>query len=364
MSATIVKILDELLILVSESEKYHGASTNTAHKAFHKILTDVRFMLAEIRRRSLAASQRYVVAIVGLTNVGKSTLLNALFDQDLAPRRNGPCTAAPIEFIYGEEYQVSVHYFAKLKKPEWQCPNTESVHERLKALADSSGAEQSRSIQRVVVHAPLPLLKNGLVIADTPGFGAAQLDGAEGSHEESLKTYLTESVSQVFWIVLAEHGILRSEKDFHDKFFGQLCDDVIVTGCDDWEQRDKDRFRQRFSQTFQNRLPTFHFASGKLGIEAHKTGNVEELEQAGIPAIEKRIESLANIEDRVASIETTVLELAKDLKEWYVDFCNQHNTRRVSFWRPDSFDRWLLAHLNNPLHKHLVEILKHHQEIT
>jgi ribosome biogenesis GTPase A len=33
----------------------------------------------EIRRRVRAAEKGYVVAVVGLTNVGKSTLLNALF---------------------------------------------------------------------------------------------------------------------------------------------------------------------------------------------------------------------------------------------------------------------------------------------
>lgn len=128
MSAKIENILDELLLLVSESEVYHDVSADKVHQAFHGIFADVRHMLAEIRRRIIAASKRYVVAVVGLTNVGKSTLLNALFGQDLAPRRNGPCTAAPIEFIYGNEYQVTVYYFSSIKKPVWQCPDVESVH--------------------------------------------------------------------------------------------------------------------------------------------------------------------------------------------------------------------------------------------
>ena len=355
MTNATITALENLMLLVSESEQYHRASTaDKSHQAFCRVLANIRSALVEMRRRTIAASKRYVVAVVGLTNVGKSTLLNALFGQDLAPRRNGPCTAAPIEFLHGDGYRVSVRYFDNIQKPSWACPDTESVHERLQALADSSGAEQSRTIQQVVVHAPLPLLGNGLVIADTPGFGAAQLEGAEGSHEESLKTYLRESVSQVFWVVLGEQGILKGEKDFHDKFFGHFCDDVIVTGCDDWEPRDKERFRQRFAQTFQDRMPVFHFASGKLGLKARKTDDAEALEQAGIPAIEERIKSLANPEGRIKGVENALLGLATDLADWLGDFRSEQDTRRtVPFWRPDSFDRWAAACKGDPLQNDL-----------
>jgi hypothetical protein len=174
-------------------------------------------------------------------------LLNALFGQDLAPRRNGPCTAAPIEFVYGDKMQVNVEYYNSIQRPSFSCVTIEQVHERLSALADDGGAERSKSIKRVQVYAPLSLLKNGLVIADTPGFGAAQIEGAEGSHEDALKKYLVDNVSQVLWVVLGEQGIGKREFDFQEKMFAQICDDLIVTGCDDWNEKDKSRFRQRFA---------------------------------------------------------------------------------------------------------------------
>ena len=359
MKPTLETILNELMLLVYESEQYHQESENEAQQAFSQTLADVRQMLAEMRRRTLAASKRYVVAIVGLSNVGKSTLLNALFGQDLAPRRNGPCTAAPIEFVYGDQYQVSVHYFTSIRRPVWPCADTESVHERLKALADSSGAEQSRTIKRVIVHAPLPLLKNGLVIADTPGFGAAQLDGAEGSHEESLKAYLRDAVSQVFWTV-NQGSIGKTEIDFHDSFFGHFCDDVIVnvrTEGEEYTQKNKEDFIKRFSKHFQHRLPTFHFVEAKLGLKARKKDDDEALEAAGIPAIETRVQSLAEIEGRVKGIENALLELAKELRDKYADYCSEYDVRRTVFWRPDSFDRWSAACGGNVLHDALTEIL-------
>jgi hypothetical protein len=132
---------------------------------------------------------------------------------------------------------------------------------------------------------------------------------------------------------------------------------VIVTGCDDWEQRDKERFRQRFSQAFDNRLPMFHFASGKLGGKARKTGSAEELEQAGIPAIEERIKLLADTSGRMNCTEKTVLELAENLKNWYDDFRRNADVSRFLFWRPDSFVRWSAACQNNSLQNKLTEIL-------
>ena len=350
-------VLNKLLLLVSESEQYHAGSADKAHKAFSTACAEFRRTLFEMRRRTLAASKRYVVAVVGLSNVGKSTLLNALFAHELAPRKNGPCTAAPIEFEYGEDFQVSVNYFEGIQKPVWKCVNVEAVHARLEAIASGGGAEQSRAIKRVIVRAPLPLLQNGLVIADTPGFGAAQAEDAEGSHEEAVKKYLQSSVSQVFWVVLAGQTISKNEKDFYDMFFDQLCDDVIVTNCgNDWDQRDKDRFRQHFSQVFEKHL-TFHFADGKDGGKARQTGSLEELERAGIPAIEERIKSLANTEGRMQDFEKALLELAKSLRNDIADFYAENDVHRVPFWPPDCFDHWLAANPGNPIHKKLTQTL-------
>ncbi|MDR1923913.1 MAG: dynamin family protein [Planctomycetaceae bacterium] len=344
-------ILDELLVLINESEMYQTDA------AIREILGETRKIINDIRRRALASTKKYIVAVVGLTNVGKSTLLNALFGLDIAPRRNGPCTAAPIEFAFGDSYEVTVYHFKSITRPSWRCAGVDEVHERLTALADDSGAERSRSIQRVVVTAPLPILQNGLVIADTPGFGAAQIEGAEGSHEESLKKYLVDQVSQVFWVVLGEQGIGKREKDFHDNMFGQICDDVIVTGCDDWEQRDKDKFRQRFARLF-NRLPQFHFASGKIGLNARKTGNTEHLEQAGIVAIENRIRNLANRDGRLRTILSSLLALSNDLICWWDEYRNVNDIRCFSFWRPDSWDRWKNNLPNTTFTKKLANILE------
>jgi septin family protein len=213
-------LLDQLLLLVTDTERFHAVQDHRGRQdqtslALSAVLAEFRSTVNAIRNRVVAASQRFVVAFVGAGNVGKSTLLNRLFDADLAPRRNGPCTACPVEFHFGETYTVSVEFFQSLRRPVFHCECSEDVHRRLTDLVDSDGSQSSESIRRVWVTVPLALLRdNGLVIADTPGFGAAQTDGAGGSHEQALRRYLEKNVAQVFWVVLAEQGITKREIEF------------------------------------------------------------------------------------------------------------------------------------------------------
>ena len=344
-------LVDEFLMLVAETAEYH------AEPAIRAVMQEAQRSLLIVLRRLRVASERYVVGVVGLTNVGKSTLLNALLGDELAPRRNGPCTAAPIEFVYGSEIRLTTLFQQGLQRPSWQCGGIAEVHQRLEVLADDAGAEASQAIRRITVELPCPLLKGGLVIADTPGFGAAQAGHATGSHEQALRDYITNDVSQVFWVVLAEQGIGKSEMKFHDQFFAGVCEDVIVTGCEGWDQTDRDRFRRRFSQLFGRRLPQFRFVSGLEGLRARQAHDEGMLEQAGITKLEERIRDLASPSGRTAAISETLLTLAADLRAWLID--NSANEWiRTTPWRPDSWDRFSTAAARNDIAAQLVRRLE------
>lgn len=338
-------------MLVRESADFQSEADVRA------ILIEASKAIITLRRRIQIVSDRYVVAVVGLTNVGKSTLLNALLGAELAPRRNGPCTAAPIEFTFGEELRVTAHYQRRLSRPTWSCSDPSAVHERLASLADDSGDTASQEIQKVIVEAPLPLLANGLIVADTPGFGAAQSAESVSSHETALKQYLLDDVSQVFWIVLADQGIGKREMQFHDSFFGQVCDDIVVTGCDDWDAGDKERFRRRFGAHFHNRMPCFHFVSGLQGLRARASNDAPGLEAAGIPLLENRIRELVRFEGRLTAIEHSLIQLAVDLRSWLMGYRDTHHQRLQRWWRPDSWSRWKACFPLHSLSTQLIQVL-------
>jgi GTP-binding protein EngB required for normal cell division len=290
--------------------------------------------------------------------VGKSTFLNALLGYDLAPRLNGPCTAAPIEFHYGETLEVSADFKENFERPQWFCKDATEVSERLASLVADPGDRASRQIRKVVVKVPTALLANGLIIADTPGFGVAQTESAVGSHHDALLEYLTRDVSQVFWVVLSDTGIGISEVNFRDGFFREICDDVVVTGCDGWGDSDKEKFHNKYRHRLGPRMPKFHFVSGLQGVQARETDDLCQLEAAGIPLLETRIRELSLCSGRTSTIRDSLIRLTKDVCHWAVQHQNDSDSYRISFWRPDSYARWKACYPNSKLKMLLSSYLK------
>jgi GTP-binding protein EngB required for normal cell division len=338
LAVSLLPLIDRLLLLISDSERYHAASGDhsPAHASVQAVLGEFRLAVNSIRSRVVAASHNYVVAFVGAGNVGKSTLLNRLLGVDLAPRRNGPCTACPVEFRYDEQFTVAVEYVQSIRQPRHTCATVDEVQRRLGALADSDGAQSSGSIKRLSVTAPLGVLRNnGLVIADTPGFGAAQTNGAEGSHQEALKRYLERDVAQVLWVVLAEQGITKSETDFHSSFFKSRCQDIIVTGSEDYSDEDKSRFRRRFASLLDSIPPDFHFVSGRTGL--------------GVDDLSLRI---ASIDGRLTSAEEKLVSISMDLRAWVRKYRESNPYNRLCVWNPATWAQW-----KQDFHDHTISTL-------
>jgi GTP-binding protein EngB required for normal cell division len=341
------RLIEDLLRLVQDTEDFHQ------NVQIRETLQQARQILLNLHRR--LSKPRYVLAMVGLSGVGKSTLLNALIGHNLAPRRNGPCTSAPIEFHHSETLRVVAYHHHRIQRPTWECATPDQVHRVLLELADGHDVIGSQEISRVEVSGSIPLLSHGLIIADTPGFGAAQMGEAVGTHENALKEYLAKEVSQVFWIIRAEQGITAREMKFHDEWISGICDDILVTGCEDWNEQDRKRFSRRFSEVFKNRLaPTFHFVSGLKGLAARTANDATGLEQAGITTLENRVKTPAA---RFVAMEAVLRRLAEDLGFWMHDSRDAFGQPLPTVWNPTTLAWWLAQQSESLLKKDLVRSL-------
>ncbi|TVQ93228.1 MAG: DUF1971 domain-containing protein [Deltaproteobacteria bacterium] len=111
---------------------------------------------------------RFVVLLIGCFSSGKSSLLNALLGQPVLPVKVNPCTAILTELRHGEAPSVEVLRHdgsAKTLGPEaflaeYQLETPEPSAEALDRFAE---------IDRAIVRWPLPLLRDGVALVDTPG---------------------------------------------------------------------------------------------------------------------------------------------------------------------------------------------------
>lgn len=124
---------------------------------------------------SRLAHGRLHLAVVGEFNRGKSTFINALVGQQLLPTSVLPITAVPTRIIFGQELSCTIHFFTG--KPDlFIRESRQKIAEALlHYVAEEHNPRNQFNVGSVEVSCPAPILENGTVLIDTPGFGSTYL---------------------------------------------------------------------------------------------------------------------------------------------------------------------------------------------
>ncbi|MEZ4238527.1 MAG: dynamin family protein [Myxococcota bacterium] len=114
---------------------------------------------------------RFVVLLLGCFSSGKSTLLNALLGRPVLPVKVNPCTAILTEVTYAEEPQVAVRYRDGHEETFDVDAFVDAFQLRTTSEAEAGAEASDRfgDVDRATVGYPLPLLRNGVVLLDSPG---------------------------------------------------------------------------------------------------------------------------------------------------------------------------------------------------
>lgn len=114
----------------------------------------------EARLASIGAGNLHV-HVIGRRGTGKSTLINALLGSDLLPIDVMPCTALPVEIVYGPTSELTVLTCTEEKKPP--------LEELANFVSQDKNPGNIRQVQKITVSEPIDMLKN-ITLIDTPGF--------------------------------------------------------------------------------------------------------------------------------------------------------------------------------------------------
>jgi GTP-binding protein EngB required for normal cell division len=297
-----------------------------------------RFCVARLEplrhRWELAGATQYTLALIGLTNVGKSTILRALFGADIAIRGAGPTTPFPIRYQYGNEWKLAIAR-AGSQIGRSQHRSTNEVASAVRELVQNAPPD----VNWLRVTGPLDILRGGLQIADTPGFGAAQTGPNEGQHQARLEGFLMGPIHQIFLCVAASDAwVIRPEEQKYYERFNASCGDVIVT-----KWRGSESEQREYTARYRSLFPhaRFHFTNAKRAIAREGDHSHADLDD-GLPQLRARIESAADPASRSASCHQDLTEAWQDLHD---DLAQQYDLRYVP-WHEFEYGR-LLAGVPN-----------------
>ena len=290
------------------------------------------------RRVSRLDSPGYVLSMVGLTNVGKSTLAQALLGHPVAPRGNGPTTAIPVEYLFSPCWSIKTTYRETQRIVTTEFESAGELFTNLQTMV-LSGKERhsdaSNGIEKIVVRGPMELLEKGVILADTPGFGAAQVGEGAVSHQDNLVAYLKDQVHEVMFCLSGRNLNVGNDELRYFKAIQELCSTVIVTkwdeGADEHDHQMK-RYEDRFSDLFP--YCRFLFVEAKWEMEGR--------ERSGIDALRDLIRLRATPENRVEALREEVVTAWNDLHELAVEPLRRTGASGVP-WHKAALPRFLSA---------------------
>jgi septin family protein len=116
----------------------------------------------------ITAAGIFRIVVMGEIKKGKSSLINALIGtENLVPVHSDVATSTVFKIHYGPEVKYTVYFEAETGKEKKMIPSSDVD----KYGTESGNPDNVKRVEYIRVESPAPILKNGLVIVDTPGVG-------------------------------------------------------------------------------------------------------------------------------------------------------------------------------------------------
>ncbi|XP_066265459.1 uncharacterized protein [Branchiostoma lanceolatum] len=156
------------------------------------------------------------ILVAGETSSGKSTFLNLLLEEDILPVAHESSTSTICEVKYGETRQAVVHLHKPTDQGQWQVviplDGTEEHQVELKSYMHLEGARRDDRVGWIEIFLPLPLLKGGIVLVDSPGVGESEM------MDKVVADYIPKSFAFLYIIDSSRAGGVQKDR------FGRLLD--------------------------------------------------------------------------------------------------------------------------------------------
>lgn len=265
------------------------------------------------RARSLRqrlVDERFQLAVLGQFKRGKSTFLNALLGAPILPTGVIPLTAVPTFISWSPTPLVRVTYRTD-RSPERFCDSApDDIRSRLFGyVAEEANPKNRLNVARVDLSYPAAILKNGVVLIDTPGIGSTHRHNTDAALE-----VLSECDAALF-VVSADPPITEAELAYLDLVRSKVARLFLILNKADYlaphELQVATSFLRRTLQGPPLSIPDARVfcISALQGLKAKASGGGKALQESGLTQIEDHLlRYLAN--EKAASLRAGVIQKA------------------------------------------------------
>lgn len=225
------------------------------------------------------------IVVMGEIKKGKSSFINALLSKQIVPTDSDIATSTVYKILYGPQERVTV--FFEDQEDQAVSPPLDIDPSQIPEYGTESGnPDNAKKVSFIAIQTPSPLLKDGLVIVDTPGVG-----GLFKKHRYITFQYAPNADAILFILDSVEAVISQEEIHFLRELRKHTDRIIFIQTKSDMAGEDqvlawRARNLEILSSTLEipaNLIPYF-VVSSELKNFAEETKNLEDLNASGFPA--------------------------------------------------------------------------------
>ena len=241
----------------------------------------------EILQTRLDAGQ-FRLAVLGQFKRGKSTLLNALLGDELLPTDILPVTAIPTFISAAEKIDVQVSFNGDTAPVRFSLTPGHSLKAFLNEYVTEAGNPKNhRQVKQVEVEHPSEILKQGIVLIDTPGIGSTN------KHNTEVAYQVLPQCDAALFLVSPDPPITEIELDYLKEILQRLPRTFFLLNKVDFlDEKEKSaslKFLADQLAPLYDGAPLVLPISARAGLNARLTDDVVSWKNSGMQQVEQNL---------------------------------------------------------------------------
>lgn len=168
-----------------------------------------------------------IIPVLGMQGMGKSTLINALLEENILPNEADETTCVPVEIKYGENEHADVFF-----KDSEESRIVHTIEELCDYVDNNYNPANEKGVLKIVLYRKKEILKNGIVIVDLPGVGSLT-----AANEETTNRYIQNLCTAIF-VIPTVPTIRKNEALFIKAVWSQFSKAIFVQN--DWGESESE----------------------------------------------------------------------------------------------------------------------------